>query len=234
MNILRWNCRGSGGRATLPTLKQYLLSTRAHLAFVSETKCEYNIAIKRIASLQLPNFEIIQSFGKSGGLWLLWCDDIRVTMLEKSFYYMFVKIENVLGSWLLGLIYGDLHHVVMSYIYEHILYYSGLALPLCLIGDFNSILTTMDKFGGSSRQPVHMREFKNMVQQIGLLDLGYRGPAFTWSNNQQNNHLIMQRLDRAMASVAWMAQFPTSVIYHLSCFNSDHHQILLRTSPPPV
>lgn len=36
MSILSWNYRGSGGRATIPTLKQYLISTRAQLAFVSE------------------------------------------------------------------------------------------------------------------------------------------------------------------------------------------------------
>lgn len=76
---------------------------------------------------------------------------------------MFVKVENVLVSWTLGLIYGDPHHTVMTYIYEYIFYYSSLALPLCLIGDFNSILTSTDKYGGSSRPPSNMRAFQNLI-----------------------------------------------------------------------
>ena len=49
--------------------------------------------MNRIAILPLPNFEIIPSSGKSGGLWLLWSDDVRIIMLEKFFYFMFVRVE---------------------------------------------------------------------------------------------------------------------------------------------
>lgn len=79
----------------------------------------------------------------------------------------------------------------------------------------------------------HMRKFQKMAQDAALLDLGYRGPAYTWSNNQPNNTLIMQRLDRALANAPWTALFPSAAMYHLPRFNSDHHPILLRTSPPP-
>lgn len=233
MNILSWNCRGTGGRATIPTLKRYLQSTRAHLAFVSETKCNTTQAMNRIAHLPLPHSEIIPSSGKSGGLWLLWSDDIRLSILEKSFYFIFVRIENVLGSWILGLVYGDPHHYVSDYIWERILFYSRSSLPLCLVGDFNSVLTKSEKFGGSQKTASHVHSFQRMVQTAGVLDLGYKGPAFTWSNNQPLSTLIMQRLDRALASVTWLTQFPSAAVYHLPRFNSDHHPILLRTNPPP-
>lgn len=78
-----------------------------------------------------------------------------------------------------------------------------------------------------------MKSFQNMVQRAALIDLGYRGPAFTWSNNQQIGTLIRQKLDRVLASATWTALFPSAAVYHLPKFNSDHHPILLRTTPPP-
>lgn len=76
-------------------------------------------------------------------------------------------------------------------------------------------------------------QLRRLVQVATLLDLSYRGPAYTWSNNQYDGTLIMQRLDRVLANVAWTMLFPSAVIYHLLRFNSDHHPTLLHTSPPP-
>lgn len=87
MNILSWNCRGSGGRATLHTMSRYLRATRPHLAFLSETKCNSVKAMDRIARLPLPHAEVVPSTGKSGGLWLLWSNDISIFILEKIFLF---------------------------------------------------------------------------------------------------------------------------------------------------
>ena len=83
---------------TIQTMQRYLHATKAHLAFISETKCDTAKALDRVIHLPLPNFEIIHSAGKSGSLWLLWADNINITNLERSFYFIFVRVENVLGS----------------------------------------------------------------------------------------------------------------------------------------
>lgn len=62
----------------------------------------------------------------------------------------------VSGSWILGFVYNDPHHIVTDYIYDRILFYSSSFLPLCLIGDFNSVMTKKEKYGGSKPQPRHM------------------------------------------------------------------------------
>lgn len=82
----------------MQTLKRYLHASYAQVAFVSETKCNSAIAADRIATLAFPHSEVISSSGKSGGLWLLWTDDVSFIILERSFYYIFVRVENVLGS----------------------------------------------------------------------------------------------------------------------------------------
>lgn len=214
-------------------LHRYIHASCAHVVFVSETKCNTTIATSRISRLPLPNFEIVPSHGKGGGLWLLWSTDVKLIILELSFYFIFARVENVTGSWILGFVYGDPHHVVTDYIYDRILFYSSSPFPLCLVGDFNSILMPHDKLGGSTSNPRHMNKFRTLAQRAALIDLGYRGPAYTWCNNQYKGNLIMQRLDRVLATAPWTALHPAAAVYHLPRFNSDHHPILLRTSPPP-
>ena len=93
MNILSWNCRGSGGVSTIPILRRYIRSTGAVLVFISETKCNKVVAAKRIAQLQLPNFEIVSARGQGGGLWLLWADEVAVEILESNIFFIVAKIN---------------------------------------------------------------------------------------------------------------------------------------------
>lgn len=51
----------------MPTLRRYLRSTGAILAFISETKCSREVAVRRIAGLPLQNSELVPSRGKGGG-----------------------------------------------------------------------------------------------------------------------------------------------------------------------
>ncbi|KAJ4755003.1 hypothetical protein LUZ62_089408 [Rhynchospora pubera] len=215
-------------------MRRYLHSAKVNLAFISETRCGVNKAVRRISSLPLKNFEIIPSVESSGGLWLLWDDSVQVTILERSHYFVFAQItqSQLVQPWILGAIYGDPHGVVDGYIWDRIVDYAvNDQRPLCVIGDLNSIGAPNEKLGGSSRIKPKHRRFQNMMVRSGLVDLGYHGPAYTWSNNQDAGRLIMQRLDRAMATVPWCSSFPKTKIFHLPRANSDHSPILLSQNP---
>lgn len=88
MSYLSWNCRGSGGLATIQTLKRYLHSTGAAIAFISKTRCNEKRVKRRITKLGDYNFEIVRSAGQSGGLWVIWRSDMKVSVLEKSPLYI--------------------------------------------------------------------------------------------------------------------------------------------------
>lgn len=79
------------------TMSRYLHATKSHIAFITETKCNTIKAKERISLLPFQNFEIIPSVGKSCGLWLMWSNDISLTILESSFYFFFARVDNVLG-----------------------------------------------------------------------------------------------------------------------------------------
>lgn len=74
--------------------------------------------------------------------------------------------------------------------------------------------------------------FIEWKQSLQLLDIPFRGSRFTWTNNQQGDGLILERLDRAYATQAWLEEFPTTIVRHLPITTSDHAPVLLQTSPP--
>lgn len=78
------------------------------------------------------------------------------------------------------------------------------------------------------------RAFRRMTEDAGLVDLGYQGPAYTWTNGRKGAGLVLERLDRAMATVGWTGLFPKAAVHHLPRFNSDHNPILLRTEAKSV
>lgn len=73
--------------------------------------------------------------------------------------------------------------------------------------------------------------FRNWVNEAGLIDLGHKGPAYTWSNKKAGHRNVSERLDRAMGNLEWTMQYPNSSVYHIPRFNSDHLPILLRPQP---
>jgi hypothetical protein len=56
------------------------------------------------------------------------------------------------------------------------------------------------------------------------VDLGFQGAPFTWSNNQEGDNHIKERLDRFCATPSWITRFTN---HHLLSYNSDHSPILL-------
>lgn len=75
----------------------------------------------------------------------------------------------------------------------------------------------------------HNTQFKQWVYVAGLVDLGYWGPAYTWTNNQKGRANIAERLDRGLVNIQWALQYPNSAVFHLPRFSSDHMPILMRT-----
>jgi hypothetical protein len=103
--------------------------------------------------------------------------------------------------------------------------------PWLCIGDFNIILSQSEKYGGrpfacSSHDP-----FRGFLDSFGMIDLGFSGNPFTWSNKRQDHHLIKECLDRGIANPNWVHLFTHYAVQHLPAQISDHNPILLNTSP---
>lgn len=71
-----------------------------------------------------------------------------------------------------------------------------------------------------------------MVSDCNLVDLGFKGNVFTWSNNQEGEDNVRERLDRALATVDWRDIYPNAQVFHDICFGSDHCLLVLNCCVP--
>ena len=74
-----------------------------------------------------------------------------------------------------------------------------------------------------------MHAFRVLVKQCGFIDLGYSGPAYTWTNRRYTSKPTLECLDRCLANADWCNIFPNSNVFNLPIIFSDHAPILLST-----
>lgn len=86
-----------------------------------------------------------------------------------------------------------------------------------------------ENYGGSQTTDINCQEFRNFTRERDVVDLGYAGPAYTWSNNAIQAAPIFERLDRAISNTSWRILFPDTAVLHLPRIYSDHAPILLNT-----
>lgn len=65
--------------------------------------------------------------------------------------------------------------------------------PWCIMGDFNSVIDAKDKKGG-------WHGLRGVVDNLGLIDIGFSGEKFTWNNRRGGIENIQERLDRCYAN----------------------------------
>lgn len=70
------------------------------------------------------------------------------------------------------------------------------------------------------------KEFKHLVI---VINLGFIGCKFKWTNGQEDLALIKARLDCAITNEEWQQRNPKALITHLLQFKLDHSPILIST-----
>ncbi|KAK2390980.1 hypothetical protein QL285_064484 [Trifolium repens] len=64
-----------------------------------------------------------------------------------------------------------------------------------------------------------------------MTDINLEGYPFTWVKSSGTDHMIEERLDRALASSDWLTKFPNAKLRNILSSHSDHSPILLHCSP---
>ncbi|XP_012442048.1 uncharacterized protein LOC105767067 [Gossypium raimondii] len=72
-----------------------------------------------------------------------------------------------------------------------------------------------------------MNEFKEVMDEMALVDIKPDSGWFTWVNNRDKGRLIKERLDRFLTSVAVVENFPFIATKVLRQTQSDHDAIIL-------
>lgn len=100
-----------------------------------------------------------------------------------------------------------------------------------IVGDFNQLLLDEDKFGGRTINIYRYLLFKDSFNKCNMIDLGFSGPRFTWTNGRELSALIQERIDRFFVNPNWCLIFLEARVSHLTRCHSDHCSVLLETEP---
>ncbi|KAL2940033.1 hypothetical protein RDABS01_001415, partial [Bienertia sinuspersici] len=104
--------------------------------------------------------------------------------------------------------------------------------PWLIGGDFNLMVESTEKKGGGVFDVNEADILRSAVQACDLVDMGFVGYEFTWSNNIGGEGNIQERLDRFLANGLWKAMYPGSFVTHLTKRRSDHLPLLMSVAGP--
>lgn len=84
------------------------------------------------------------------------------------------------------------------------------------------------KMGGRPYNISRAHKLLNCINYCNLLDLGFKGSRYTWSNHRFREGLILERLDRYCPNKEWLFHYENVGVTHLPRTHSDHSPILLN------
>jgi hypothetical protein len=187
-----------------------------------------------INKFNAANAFVVPAEGQSGGLWLLWKDNISLSVVDQAKYYIFALCTNHLDNMQFGLVcvYGDPHHHDTHLIWDQVTNFvvSNSGLPILCTGDMNELMHAHEKSGLGRPDRRRIETFCNYVNQCGFVDLSYSGPAYTWSNKRRDCTTTFEWLDHSLANAEWCHAYPNTIVYHLPMLRSDHAPILTLLS----
>lgn len=69
--------------------------------------------------------------------------------------------------------------------------------------------------------------FQLVISELELCELAAIRQKFNWMNNREESNFVMERLDRAFASVEWVNTYPNYALRNFPILCFDHGPIIL-------
>jgi exonuclease III len=173
MKLLSWNCRGLGKPAAIRDFKKILQTHKPDIVFLMETKLQSTDFHKkvRIPGDILPNSCIvdciISSSNRSGGLAMLWSNDVKLDIIayNERVIDCYITCSNNNERWRASGIYGYSNHHQKHQTCDIInnLYQTDNHANWLLFGDFNIVLNHAEKLGGRDINISLTNSFQNTL-----------------------------------------------------------------------
>lgn len=103
--------------------------------------------------------------------------------------------------------------------------------PLIVGGDFNTIVRLDERTGGNGRLSLDSLAFGEWINELSLIDMGFKGNKFTWRRGRVESTFVAKRLDRILCCAHARLKWQEAVVTHLPVMASDHAPLYLQLSP---
>ncbi|XP_070041492.1 uncharacterized protein [Nicotiana tomentosiformis] len=164
-------------------------------------------------------------------IWVYWDKEFTASVIDHDEQKLTIDMRYVENKnhFFLTVIYAKCTPILIRPLWEVLRHKSAIYdSPWCVIGDFNVIVFVEEKIGGILYQMSKSMDFLYMIEDCGLVDLGFYGPKYTWSNGRGQGSIVWKRLDRGLVNDQWLSAFPSTSVSHLASTGSDHNPILMK------
>lgn len=207
-----WNVRGFNKQSKHRVVDKWIQDKGLLFGGLLETRVKESKSEKIISSVfkgwsAVNNYE----FNRKGRIWVVWSPRVRMTPVFKSdqIITMSVLLEEAEEEFFCSFVYAENTAEKRKELWKDIKDHHNSRRfrnrEWIIMGDFNEVLEGEEH---SSHQDgdimtVGMRDFENVIQHCRLLDMGFQGPKFTWSNKRDEG-TISKKLDRILVNETWL------------------------------
>ncbi|XP_023883465.1 uncharacterized protein LOC111995767 [Quercus suber] len=79
-----------------------------------------------------------------------------------------------------------------------------------------------------------MQTFRDVLDECGLMDMGFVGSRYTWFKKCASDVYVWERLDRGVATTDWLDKYLAAQVKVLECGSSDHKPLLIHPNGAPT
>ncbi|CAN0904837.1 hypothetical protein LINGRAHAP2_LOCUS23328 [Linum grandiflorum] len=171
-----------------------------------ETKQQREFMEEKHLSFNFAKCHYVDPVGTSGGLALWWMNGLSITIIESTKKYIHVFISYGAGFYC-TFVYAPSTQLERREFWPLLNDLQGINQLWIQMGDFNSVAFSHEKRGGIIPSATSLQPFRTMIEEHGLLDKGFSGSPFTWTNRQQRQDHIRSRLDIVLVNTHWNTQY---------------------------
>jgi hypothetical protein len=183
LNVLTWNCRGVLNPCFRRALLDLLVINNSAILILTETRLGGVRAAELAKSFPFDGFLCTNTIGFVGGIWILWKIDIvdlELLCSTEQEIHVSAKVSGSNSLWLLSAIYASPRRSERRVLWNNLVVIAGLHnLPWVMLGDFNDIASSGDKWGGNRPSASRISEYTDCMNSCNMIDLGFYGPKFT-------------------------------------------------------
>ncbi|KAK3204262.1 hypothetical protein Dsin_018308 [Dipteronia sinensis] len=134
----------------------------------------------------LNNCFIVDRIGRGGGLMFLWKDWLDVSVKSFTIGHIDAMVrEEDNNCWSFTGFYGEPYQSQKSVSWAFLHRLRGMdRLPWLVVGYFNKIISSGEKSERLCKRSSAIEAFREVVDDCGLIDMGFQGSQFTWTNRR--------------------------------------------------
>ena len=73
--------------------------------------------------------------------------------------------------------------------------------------------------------------FGDWINELALVDMGFKGNQFTWRRGKETRNFVAKRLDRVLCSAQTRVRWQEAVVSHLPFLASNHAPVYVQLEP---